>query len=228
MALGGALAPIVARFSGGKKCMGNAADGGVPDEALMLRRPRLAAELRQLLRLLATDPAAAQTRIRRALGVLRARWIFRKCKCGELVNVLGRVCVDMRGHIEIGDRVQFWQGMIPQDLVCAPGAELNIGALSMLNYGVSIRAHRSIRIGKRCMFGSLAHVEDKDGEHVAPIVIHDDVWVGPRAIVEPGVTIGEGSVISAGSVVKANVPRWSLAVGNPAKCSPLPPSERHS
>ena len=134
--------------------MGNAFDGGVPEQ-VALRRPGLAAELRQLLRLTATDPAAARSRIRRALGVLRARWTFRHCECGELVNVMGRVLVDSRGRIELGDRVQFWKGMLPQDLVCEEGAELTIGALSMFNYGVSVRAKRSVRIGKRCMFGSL-------------------------------------------------------------------------
>jgi acetyltransferase-like isoleucine patch superfamily enzyme len=207
--------------------MGNAMDGGAPEQAVM-RRPGLAAELRQLFRLSATDPAAARSRIRRAVGVLRARWTFRRCECGELVNVMGRVCVGGTGRIELGDRVQFWQGMLPQDLVCEEGAELTIGALSMFNYGVSIRAKRSVRIGKRCMFGSLVAIEDADGERVAPIRIQDDVWIGHRAIVGPGVTIGEGSVVSAGSVVTADVPAFSHAVGNPARCTPLPPSERHS
>ncbi|HTO98179.1 MAG TPA: acyltransferase [Myxococcales bacterium] len=193
-----------------------------------MRRPGLAAELRQLLRLTATDPSAARSRIRRALGVLRARWTFRRCECGELVNVRGRVLVENRGRIELGDRVQFWPGMLPQDLACEEGAELTIGALSMFNYGVSIRAKRSIRIGKRCMFGSLVAIEDADGERVAPIVIQDDVWIGHRAIVNPGVTIGEGSVVTAGSVVSADVPPFSHAQGNPARCRPLPPSERHS
>lgn len=206
--------------------MGNVASSEV-DQAVA-SRPRLGSELRHLLRLSATDPAAARNRIRRAIGVLKARWTFRRCQCGELVHVSGRVSVKTRGRIELGARVQFWEGMIPQELVCAEGAELTIGSLSMFNYGVSIRAQRSVRIGKRCMFGSLVAVEDTDGEHVAPIVIQDDVWVGHRVIVGPGVTIGEGSVIVPGSVVMANVPPWSHVVGNPARCRPLPPSERHS
>ncbi len=206
--------------------MGNGFESGA-DQALA-RRPRLGAELRQLLRLSATDPAAARNRVRRAMGVLRARWTFRHCDCGELVNVQGRVCVKAQGRIGLGSRVQFWDGMIPQELVCDEGADLTIGALSMLNYGVSIRAHRSIHIGKRCMLGSLVEIEDTDGERAAPIAIQDDVWIGHRAIVGPGVTIGEGSVVSPGSVVLTSVPPFSHAVGNPAWCTPLPPSERHS
>ena len=197
-------------------------------DQVLARRPRLGAELQQLLRLSATDPAAARNRIRRAIGVLRARWIFRRCDCGELVNVQGRVCVRAMGRIGLGSRVQFWEGMLPQELVCDEGADLTIGALSMLNYGVSIRAHRSVRIGKRCILGSLVEIEDTDGESAAPIVIQDDVWIGHRAIVGPGVTIGEGSVVSPGSVVLCDVPPGSHAIGNPAWCTPLPPSERHS
>src|SRR5690349_3642417 len=122
--------------------MANAAESGI-----ISNHPRLGTELRLLLRLSATDPAAARNRIRRAIGTLRARWTFRKCQCGELVNVAGRVSVKAQGRIELGARVQFWEGVIPQELVSAAGAELTIGALCMFDYGASVRAQRSIRIG---------------------------------------------------------------------------------
>ena len=51
----------------------------------------------------------------------------------------------------------------------------------------------------------------------APIKIEDGVWIGARAIVLPGVTIGEGAVVAAGSVVTRNVDPWSVVGGNPAK-----------
>jgi acetyltransferase-like isoleucine patch superfamily enzyme len=190
-------------------------------EQALSAKPRLAAELRALVRLAVSDRAAAWGRILRGVGLLRARWLFRRCRRGKLVNALSAVRVDARGRIELGDRVQFWEGMIPQELVCGPGAELVVGAGSMFNYGVSLRARRSIRIGERCMFGSLAHVHDAEGERVAPIVIEDDVWVAHGAFIGPGVTVGRGSVVSAGSVVTADVPAASLAVGNPATCKPL-------
>lgn len=50
-----------------------------------------------------------------------------------------------------------------------------------------------------------------------PIRICKDVWLGEKVIVLPGVTIGEGSVIGAGSVVTKNIPPFCVAVGNPAK-----------
>lgn len=49
------------------------------------------------------------------------------------------------------------------------------------------------------------------------VIIEDDVWIGAHSIVLPGVTIGRGSVIGAGSVVTKNIPQYSIAVGNPAK-----------
>lgn len=50
-----------------------------------------------------------------------------------------------------------------------------------------------------------------------PVVIEDDVWIGARVCILPGVTIGEGSVIGACAVVAKSIPPYSVAVGNPAR-----------
>jgi maltose O-acetyltransferase len=50
-----------------------------------------------------------------------------------------------------------------------------------------------------------------------PITIGNDVWIGARVIILPGVTIGEGVIIGAGSVVTKDVPAWAVVVGNPAR-----------
>ena len=50
-----------------------------------------------------------------------------------------------------------------------------------------------------------------------PVVIEDGVWIGAHCIILPGVRIGHGSVIAAGSVVVKNIPAGCLAAGNPAK-----------
>jgi len=49
------------------------------------------------------------------------------------------------------------------------------------------------------------------------IIICDDVWVGANSVILPGVTIGEGAIIAAGSVVTKNIPPYAIVVGNPAK-----------
>lgn len=50
-----------------------------------------------------------------------------------------------------------------------------------------------------------------------PVVIGDHAWIGARAIICPGVTVGEGAVIGAGAVVTRDVPPYTIAAGNPAR-----------
>lgn len=50
-----------------------------------------------------------------------------------------------------------------------------------------------------------------------PIVIGDDVWIGTRSVILPGVKVGSHSIIGAGSIVTKDVPEWAIVAGNPAK-----------
>ena len=67
------------------------------------------------------------------------------------------------------------------------------------------------------MFAPMVHVMDNHTAKCAPIVIKDHVLIGAKSIILKGVTIGEGSVIGAGSVVVKDIPENSIAVGNPCK-----------
>lgn len=58
---------------------------------------------------------------------------------------------------------------------------------------------------------------DKQGVSTSPVVIEDDIWIGANAVILPGVTIGNHSVVAAGAVVTKNVPPHSLVAGVPAK-----------
>ena len=51
----------------------------------------------------------------------------------------------------------------------------------------------------------------------SPVKIEDNVWIGARACIVPGITIGEGAVVAMGSVVTKNVPPCAVVGGNPAK-----------
>ena len=55
------------------------------------------------------------------------------------------------------------------------------------------------------------------GHEKKKVVIGDDVWIGANAVILPGVTIGEGSVIAAGSIVNKDVEPFSIVGGVPAK-----------
>jgi len=106
------------------------------------------------------------------------------------------------------------------------GGRIEIGDRTFLNYGVSISAFQSVRIGARCLLGTYVNIMDNNWHDVLdrsrvppsrPVVLEDNVWLGNRVIVLPGVTVGHDSVVGAGAVVTRDVPPRSVAVGNPAR-----------
>jgi maltose O-acetyltransferase len=163
----------------------------------------------------------ARRKLRGALEILLGTWYLRACEHGRHVRASGPVRVANRGHIRLGDRCTFIGGMIPTELACGPAASIEIGPECVFNYYVTLNARESIRIGSRAIFGSGVRILDHGRAGVAPVRIGDDVWVAHGAIIEPGVTIGRGSVVSAGTVVSADVPPDSLAIGNPVRCMSL-------
>jgi acetyltransferase-like isoleucine patch superfamily enzyme len=60
-------------------------------------------------------------------------------------------------------------------------------------------------------------VKDWKGIKRAPVMIGDKAWIGFNAIILPGVTVGEGAVVGAGSVVTKDVPPYTIVAGNPAR-----------
>ncbi|MBU0511236.1 MAG: acyltransferase [Chloroflexi bacterium] len=107
---------------------------------------------------------------------------------------------------------------------------VSIGRDTFINSRVRFAAREpaTIKIGERvfigpdCFFETTNHalVVDEHGKRmVTPrsIVVEDDVWLGARVTVLPGVTIGRSSVIAAGAVVAADVPAYTLAGGVPAR-----------
>jgi acetyltransferase-like isoleucine patch superfamily enzyme len=71
-----------------------------------------------------------------------------------------------------------------------------------------------------CHDGSIGMLYKRYGlriDRVAPIIIKDDVFVGECAVILGGTTIGEGSIVGAGAVLRQSVPAGSVVMGNPAK-----------
>ena len=105
--------------------------------------------------------------------------------------------------------------------------ELKIGKYCLITPGVRIMAAESIEIGDACMFAHGAYISDADWHGIydrsepvgktKPIILKDNVWIGDRAIVCKGVTIGVNSIVGAGAVVTKNIPANVVAAGNPAK-----------
>ncbi|HEX8438836.1 MAG TPA: hypothetical protein VF697_27255, partial [Archangium sp.] len=107
-------------------------------------------ELAHLLRRVSSSPAEARRLVSRAVGITRAQLVLRRCELGRNVYVGGDLHCDAEGHVTIGDRVCFFDGMLTSELRCHAGAQLSIGEQCTFNYGFFLEAHHRIRIGRRC------------------------------------------------------------------------------
>jgi len=81
-----------------------------------------------------------------------------------------------------------------------------------------------VGIGYRCAILTFNHTYRKakaipfdKGVHLKPVIIRDFAWVGWCSCIMPGVEIGEGAIVSMGSVVCKNVPPLAIVMGNPAE-----------
>lgn len=127
--------------------------------------------------------------------------------------------------------------------VLVPSAIIKIGANCFIGQGSKIWCQKAVVIGNNVMISHLVDVHDtnahsllpeerrmealnrfhlgleKNWEEVEadPITIGDNVWVGFKASIMKGVTVGSGAVVAAGSVVTKNVPSNALVAGNPAR-----------
>lgn len=107
--------------------------------------------------------------------------------------------------------------------------KLSIGDNSII--GVKCMFNGAVKIGKDVMIApevfiySRNHAHDRIDIPIAqqgyeeerPVTIEDDVWIGARATVLPGVTIGKGAIVGAAAVVTRDVPPYTIVGGNPAR-----------
>ena len=111
---------------------------------------------------------------------------------------------------------------------CDYGKNIFLGSNITMNFNVTILDIRKVTIGDNTMIGpgtlitSVGHPLSPKGRrgHQAfakPVNIENDVWIGGNVVILPGITIGKGSVIGAGSVVTKDIPPFSVAVGSPAR-----------
>ncbi len=116
---------------------------------------------------------------------------------------------------------------IEHNFHCDVGYNIHVGDNFYAGYNCTILDMAEVRIGDNCMIGpnvgiyTTGHsIEPKDRNksgYVIPIVIGNDVWIGGSCVLLAGVTIGDNSIIAAGSVVTKNVASNLIVAGNPAK-----------
>lgn len=109
----------------------------------------------------------------------------------------------------------------------AESAKCVLGNHTYLNRSTSIDCTLEITIGNYCAISDNVQILDSDFHTITydgitsigskPIHIGNHVWIGRSAIILKGVTIGDGAIIGAGSVVTRDIPPRCLAVGNPAR-----------
>ena len=102
-----------------------------------------------------------------------------------------------------GIRLGFQQALAERGLQgrCVFTSEIKAAAITALNHNFSDAEKRI----------------DEQGVNTTPVVIEDDIWIGANAVILPGVTIGQHSVVAAGAIVTKDVPPHSLVAGVPAK-----------
>lgn len=99
----------------------------------------------------------------------------------------------------------------PRAMFMSSNSSIHIGSHVMFGPDVAIITgnHRFDVLGEY-----MDQVHDKRVEDDKSVIIADDVWVGARAVILKGVTIGEGAIIGAGSVVARDVPPYTIYLGN--------------
>lgn len=159
--------------------------------------------------------------------------------CGPGTVLAGRI--ERRatgGHVEVGAGSFVRCRLVTQ----LSGSRISIGDNCFINAHTVIESFDSVQIGRDALIGpevlisdgrshSTSWVERVDDLRIwreqgapnlavlraEPVVLEDGVWVGARAILLPGVILGEGCTVGAGSVVAASVPPFAIAAGNPAR-----------
>lgn len=124
-------------------------------------------------------------------------------KAGKKCTILSPFHCDFGYNIKVGENFFANTGLVVLD-----EAEVNIGDNVLIGPQVGIyTAYHALDITRR----------RKGYEAASPVTICDDVWIGGHSCILPGVTIGKGSVIGAGSVVNRDIPEMVVAAGNPCR-----------
>lgn len=145
--------------------------------------------------------------------------IINYSKCNfEVVNEGSRISDSMcYGDISLG---RFATISGPGTVIKALKEKILIGSFSSIGQNVCITDfnHSHERISSSFIHYLVFNEEfTRDIVTKGPVIIEEDVWIGSNTVILPGVKIGRGSVVGAGSVVTTHIPRYSIAVGNPAK-----------
>jgi acetyltransferase-like isoleucine patch superfamily enzyme len=137
------------------------------------------------------------------------------------------------GRIELGDESWIERGAV----LWAFGGSIRAGARVFVGPHAAIYGHGGVEIGEWSMVSMNAVILSSnhtiptmdrsmrwEPDELRPTKIGRDVWIGANAVVLGGVTIGDGAIVGAGSVVSRDVEMAAVVAGNPARCLRMRPS----
>lgn len=134
----------------------------------------------------------------------------------ELLGAIGEnVAIDTPFHCDHGKNIFLGNDIvIGMDCIFVDNAPIRVGDRAMIASGVQLcTASHPILPGERLLDARPTYFRT----YALPITVCAGAWVGARAVVLPGVTIGKNAVVGAGSVVTKSVPPNTVVVGNPAR-----------
>lgn len=160
------------------------------------------------------------SKIWRLFYALLGQWLPRSCY--SIVSLKIRYFFLKRIAKNVGKNVNIEQYVVF-------GEEFEIGDNSTVGFRSDI--YGPVKIGKDVMIGPEVAIYTHNHKHDEidipmikqgytenkPVYIEDNVWIGRRVLIMPGVCIGTGSIVAAGAVVTKNVEPYSIVGGNPAK-----------
>jgi len=153
-----------------------------------------------------------------------AQWLPPSYALGGGVAKVIRRFICKRLFNECGEQVNVERGAY-----FGSGKNISIGNNSGI--GINAKIEGSVKIGDHVMMGPevLMLTQNHDFSRTdipmdqqghqpeKPIIIGNDVWIGARAVILPGVHVGNGAIIGAAAVVAKDIPAWAIVVGNPAR-----------
>ena len=173
------------------------------------------------------------------LRLLRDRFVVERLACGiggGRIDPRAIIRVSKNGKIQLGQNVVIGALTfisVEPDLYAAPECQpwLEIGDGTYIGEMNNIRAAGGIRIGSKCLISQgvsiisanhstamgRAMIDQPPRTDRIGVDIQDDVWIGTHATILPGVTVGKGAIVAAGSVVTTSVPDFAIVAGVPAR-----------
>ncbi|MDX6607370.1 MAG: hypothetical protein QOD14_1910 [Solirubrobacterales bacterium] len=166
---------------------------------------------------------------RKVAALVRFLWLRIRCRHFDgrpfFIGPRSTFDVDRNARVTVGRRLT-----LVRDFDGRFKGELVIGDDVWFSPGCTLAVHESVSIGSHCVFAEYVSIHDNNhagggleeplagrGFDTAPVIIGRNVWVGAKATILMGVTIGDNAIVGANSVVTRDVPAGTRVAGAPAR-----------